>query len=65
MQDQLRILICVIAASVKKHGETKTLTIGHLLNICKMAQKYEEEIEEREEKEHQQILVDIDPFGQG
>ena len=64
MQDQLRILTCIIAQSVKKHGKTKTLTLGHLLNICKLASKWEAKLDARSEKEHQQLMEDINPLGQ-
>lgn len=64
MQDQLRILTCVLAAAVKKHGAEKQLTLGHLLNICKMAKRFEGKIEEREEKENAELLDEICNLGQ-
>lgn len=65
MQDQLRILTTAIGQSVEKHGADAPLTLGHLLNICKLARKYETQIEEREEQEHRKLINEIDPFGQG
>lgn len=64
MQDQLRILICVLRVSVKKHGATSPLTLGHLLNICELAKRYEGKIEEKEEAEHQELLESISTLGQ-
>ncbi len=36
-------LIQIIEASAEKHGKDKTLTLGHLLSILKMARRLEEE----------------------
>lgn len=65
MQDQLRILTITISQSVEKHGPDAPLTLGHLLNICKLARKYETQIEGQEEREHWKLINEIDPFGQG
>jgi hypothetical protein len=64
MEDQLRILTCVLSMAVKKHGAEAPLTLGHLLNICKMAKRYEDEITMRGEKEHEKIMQEINPLGQ-
>ena len=62
--NQLRILRTVLAMSVQKHGGDKVLTLGHLLNICKLAEKFEVKLQERDEQEHQELLNDLDPLGQ-
>lgn len=64
MQDQLKILTTIISISARKHGADKLLTLGHLLNICKMAQAFEQKIVEREEKEHAELLNEIGNNGQ-
>lgn len=38
----------VLEASVTKHGPDKPLTLGHLLNIIKLADKQESEARERD-----------------
>lgn len=64
MKDQLRILITVLKLSVEKHGVETPLTIGHLLNICKMAQRYADQIDVLEDLEHGELLNEITFCGQ-
>ncbi len=45
-------LIEVLERSVKKNGPDKPLTIGHLLNLLKMAKREEE----RKQEERDQML---------
>lgn len=65
----MKELIKILQVAVKKHGGTSPLTIGHLLNIVKMAEGiriHEKEIAGiKEEKQHNQILEDISWGGQG
>lgn len=65
MKELIRILECAAA----KHGHLTPLTIGHLLNICKIAQSvksHEEEVAAiREQQQHNEILEDISWGGQG
>lgn len=42
----MEILINVLELSVSKHGAETPLTLGHLLNIMKMAQRFEADKEE-------------------
>jgi hypothetical protein len=60
----LQFLIETLEISVAKNGDKTPLTIGHLLNICKMAEKRKEKLEFLEHEHHFSILKDIDPMGQ-
>jgi hypothetical protein len=60
----LQFLIKTLEISVAKNGDKTPLTIGHLLNICKMAEKRKEKLEFLEHEHHFSILKDIDPMGQ-
>lgn len=64
MTDRLRVLTTVLQISVNKHGENTPLTLGHLLNICRLAQKFEAKIVASEEEEHRMLMEQINPFGQ-
>jgi len=50
--------------SVKKHGVEKVLTLEHLLNLCKLAQKYEGKLQEQEERDHNAIMEEVNTMGQ-
>ena len=43
MMDTLETLIDILEMSVKKNGADKVLTVGHLLNILKMAERRAED----------------------
>lgn len=62
-------LIRILEAAKQKHGGDHPLTIGHLLNICKMAKDlrtHEQEVAAiREEKQHNRIMREISWGGQG
>lgn len=64
----MKELIEILETAQSKHGGTSPLTIGHLLNICKLAEKlYEKEIAKSQEieiKSHLEIIEDINPLGQ-
>jgi len=60
----LRLLIKVLEVSAAKNGKDTPLTIGHLLNICKMVEKEKEKLEFLEYKQHLSLLNRIDPMGQ-
>lgn len=64
MQDQLRILTCVLKMAVQKHGSKHPLTLGHLLNICKMVRRFQNEVESKEEAEHWELMDKIYTNGQ-
>lgn len=65
MNDQLRILTTILQISVNKHGPDVPVTLGHLLNICRLAQKYETKVSAHEEAEYVRLRNEIDPLGQG
>jgi len=52
-------LVRVLTISVEKNGADKPLTIGHLLNIIKLADKFEFLESEAEEEMHDKILSEI------
>lgn len=60
----LQFLIETLEISVAKNGDKTPLTIGHLLNICKMTEKRKEKFEFLERERHFSILKDIDQIGQ-
>jgi len=61
-------LIKILETAKQKHGGETPLTIGHLLNICKMAQNLKTHEEEAEfikgQKQHNEIMNWINPLGQ-
>jgi hypothetical protein len=61
-------LISILETAKQKHGGETPLTIGHLLNICKMAKDlkaHEQEIAAiKEEKQHNRIMSEISWGGQ-
>ena len=61
---EVKDLIHILEISAKRHGPKKPLTIGHLLNICKMTQKIKIRNAEKEDKEHRDLINKINPFGQ-
>lgn len=56
MEDKFDLFIEILEKSVERHGANKTLTLGHLLNLAKIASKT---IDERNE-EHQRFLDGIE-----
>lgn len=64
MKELIRIL--EIAANI--HGPKRQLTIGHLLNIARMAEcnrlQRQEIVAIKEQNEHLEILEQINPLGQ-
>lgn len=64
----MKELIRILKVAAKKHGAETPLTIGHLLNICKIAESAKSHEEEaaaiREQQQHNQILEEINPLGQ-
>lgn len=58
-------LITVLTISVDKHGADTPLTLGHLLNLCKMVEKIERKQDEQEIYEHHKLLNESNPLGQG
>lgn len=61
-------LIQILEAAQLKHGTNTPLTIGHMLNICKMAKRAKTKQEEneaiREANVHWEIVEDISFCGQ-
>jgi len=61
-------LIRILETAKQKHGGEHPLTIGHLLNICKMAKDLKAHKQEvaaiKENKQHWQILKEIQYHGQ-
>ncbi len=61
-------LIRILEAAKQKHGGDHPLTIGHLLNICKQAEKLKQtraELEaESESRQHWEIMEAINNHGQ-
>jgi hypothetical protein len=60
----LFFLIKTLEDSVAKNGGDKPVTLSHLLNICKMAEKREEKLECLKREQHFSLLEEIDPMGQ-
>lgn len=46
----MKDLVKLLELSAKKHGPDKVLTIGHLLNLTKLALKHKRKDDEAEEK---------------
>lgn len=57
MEDKFDLFVEILEKSVEKHGTSKTLTLGHLLNLAKIASKT---IDKRNE-EHQRLVNSIEP----
>jgi hypothetical protein len=59
----MKELIKILESAAAKHGHLTPLTIGHLLNICKMAENLKQKTKDKqailEEKRHNQILADL------
>ena len=64
----MKELIQILEVAASKYGSLEPLTIGHLLNICKMAERMKDKNLERqadlEDKQHWEIMNEINPFGQ-
>lgn len=56
MEDKFEIFLEVLEKSIEKHGANKTLTLGHLLNLAKLASTIGDKRQERFEK----LMDDID-----
>lgn len=52
-------LIIVLEKSVEKNGADKPVTLGHLLNIAKMANRLQENEENRIERNEQEALNEM------
>lgn len=61
---KLRILIYILSVAVRKHGGKQPVTLEHLLNILKMARRYELRLAESEELENQKLMDEIRGDGQ-
>jgi esterase/lipase len=60
----MKYLIKTLEISAAKHGGETPLTIGHLLNICRVAEKMKKLDQNRIETEYKNLLREIDPMGQ-
>ena len=60
----MKHLINILETSVKLNGGDKPLTISHLLNICKLAQKLEHKGQEQEVQQHESLINAIGPYGE-
>ena len=59
-------LIKILEASVNKNGKDTPLTLGHLLNICKLVKSQNEKDEIKEDEVHRHALASCtDPYGNG
>lgn len=58
----MNALIAVLEASVKKRGEVP-LTNAHLLNILKMAQRWEEQREAKAEEMMNEMMAEEKKWG--
>ena len=47
---EFEIFIKILETSAKRNGKDKSLTVGHLLNIARMAQKEHQRIEDDDSK---------------
>jgi hypothetical protein len=56
-------LIHVLELSVNKHGKDTPITLGHLLNIVKLAQKYEERADLESIRAGEAVLDDVYSYG--
>ncbi len=63
MKREFDIFLAVLEKSVKKHGPTTVLTLGHILNICKLVRRVGIESQEADEIKEAQIYNDV--FGDG
>lgn len=66
--DDMEELIQILEIAANRHGPKHQLTIGHLLNILKLAEKTKEKNKHRqsllEEEQHQKLLNQISYGGQ-
>ncbi len=67
-KNNMNQLIKILETAKQKHGSLTPLTIGHLINICKMDQNLKTHEEEakfiKEQKQHNEIMNWINPLGQ-
>jgi len=60
----MKTLIEILETSVKKHGANCPLTIGHLLNIVKLADKVEEtrviQLYDKESLDHSKLIEELE-----
>jgi predicted Zn-dependent protease len=55
----MKELIKILETAQSKHGGTSPLTIGHLLNICKLAEKVKNQNAENKEIYKERILDEV------
>lgn len=60
----MRALIHALEVSVQNNGAKTPVTLGHLLNIVKLAHKNEQRLFAKQEKDHLKLVRQINPFGQ-
>jgi hypothetical protein len=64
----MKELIQILEIAATKHGPQTPLTIGHLANLCKMAERAKRQSRERkadlEEEGHKRIMEEISWGGQ-
>lgn len=60
----METLIHALEVSVQNNGAKTPVTLGHLLNIVKLAHKNEQRRLAKQEKQHYELLKQINPLGQ-
>ncbi len=60
----MKQLIQILETAQSKHGGTYPVTLNHLLNIFKLAEKIIEKEQAEGVKLHKQVVEDINPLGQ-
>ncbi len=68
LKTKMKELIQILEIAANRHGPKHQLTIGHLLNIVKLAEKTKKKNKHRqsllEEEQHQEIISQINYLGQ-
>lgn len=57
--DRFDIVVQILEKSILKHGEEKVLTLSHLLNIFKLADRIETANEEEEERLGEEAMTEF------
>lgn len=60
----MKYLIAVLESSINRSGAATPLTLGHLLNLLKLAEKLRCKVEQHNEAEHLALPNEINPHGQ-
>jgi hypothetical protein len=64
----MKELIRILELAANRHGPKHQLTIGHLLNIVKLAERTKTQSAENqailEDDQHRQLFDEINPLGQ-